>query len=327
MITGGAGFIGSNVARRWAGQGRNVAISDFPASWAWGNLEGVPIACSIEPEALPCWLADHRHEVEAIVHLGAISSTLEADTSRLVSTNVRLSQWLWTWCEQAGVPFVYASSAATYGDGTFGFDDRAARDRLWRMRPLNAYGRSKHLFDLWASGRAERAAPPFWAGLKFFNVYGPGEAHKGPMRSVALQLHEAARAGEPARLFRSYRSEFPDGGQMRDFVHVGDCVDAIDWLLRAQPPSGLYNIGTGVARSFLDVAGAVFQTLGRPPAVEFVAMPGEVRRHYQYRTCAEMTRLREAGCPVDFRSIEQGIEDYFGMAGEAVRQERRSGAA
>ena len=244
--------------------------------------------------------------------MGAISSTTETDADLIVDTNVRLSWRLWSWCAREGRPFIYASSAATYGDGTAGFADDGSLEALAALRPLNAYGWSKHLFDR----RVARAVadgeprPPQWAGLKFFNVYGPNEYHKGTMRSVVAQKFAGAAQGEPVTLFRSHRPGIPDGGQKRDFVYVDDCVAVVEWR-RANPRvSGLFNVGSGRARSFAELAEAMFAALGRPAAIAYVDMPVELRGRYQYFTEARMEKLRAAGFTRPATPLEVGVRRY-----------------
>ena len=246
--------------------------------------------------------------------MGAISSTTETDVDLIVERNFRLSQRLWQWCAGAQRPFIYASSAATYGDGATGFEDEFTREALAKLRPLNAYGWSKHQFDrLVARLLADGAkAPPQWAGLKFFNVYGPNEYHKSSMRSVVAANFATVAGGAPLRLFKSYRADYPDGGQSRDFVHVQDCVDVVLWLLANAGVSGLFNLGTGQARSWLDLGHAMFAALQRPPAIEFIDMPETLRPKYQYFTEARMARLRAAGYGRPFTALEAGIADYVG---------------
>jgi ADP-L-glycero-D-manno-heptose 6-epimerase len=219
---------------------------------------------------------------------------------------------LWDWCATRQVPFIYASSAATYGGGEAGFDDDGSIEALARLRPLNSYGWSKHLVDRRIARLAEEGAfcPPRWVGLKFFNVYGPNEGHKGDMMSIVAKLAPGAQRGDTARLFRSHNPDYPDGGQMRDFVYVRDCVDALLWLLDHDEVNGLFNMGTGKARSFADLAAATFRALGREPALEFVDTPIAIRDKYQYFTQASMTRLRNAGYDRPFTSLEDGVADY-----------------
>jgi len=244
--------------------------------------------------------------------LGAAPAPPERAGDRLVSQNIRLTLDLWDWCAAHAAPFIYASSAATYGDGLEGFDDDGAPAALARLKPLNAYGWSKHMIDrrIAADVAEGRPAPPAWAGLKFFNVYGPGEAHKGPMRSVALQLYETLSAGGEVRLFRSHRPDYADGGQLRDFVYVADCAAVVLWMLEQPRLAGLYNMGAGRARSFLDLAHAVFKALGREPEVTFVDTPEAIRDGYQYFTEARMDRLGAAGFSQPFHSLEDGVAAY-----------------
>jgi ADP-L-glycero-D-manno-heptose 6-epimerase len=251
-------------------------------------------------------------DVEYVYHLGAISSTTETDADRIVRTNVTLSQRLWTWCSRHSVPFVYASSAATYGDGSAGFDDDESPTALARLRPLNAYGWSKHVFDRWVARKVTTNGPrpSQWAGLKFFNVYGPNEYHKGEMRSVVTKAHPTAAAGEPVTLFRSHHPDFPDGGQKRDFVYVVDCVDVMTWLFENRQVSGLFNVGSGRAQSWLELMAALFDAVGRELRVSWVDTPLEIRDRYQYFTEANMEKLRSAGYPGGFASVEEGVADY-----------------
>jgi ADP-L-glycero-D-manno-heptose 6-epimerase len=223
-----------------------------------------------------------------------------------------LSRDLWRWCTDNGSRFIYASSAATYGGGEAGFVDDDDPVALARLRPLNAYGWSKHLFDRWVARQLARGLPrpAQWAGLKFFNVYGPNEYHKGSMKSVVAQIFPRAVAGDAVRLFRSHRPEYADGGQLRDFVWVGDCVRVVDWLLRTPTANGLLNVGTGVARSFADLAAAVFAALDREPRIEFVDTPEEIRDRYQYFTQADTAKLRAAGFAEPFTALEDGVGRY-----------------
>ena len=320
IVTGGAGFIGSNIVGELTDRGRDrvVVCDTLGAGDKWRNIAKHNIADLIAPARLfdylngltrSAWI--FSHPVDAVVHMGAISSTTEADADLIYDTNVRLPLELWTWCARHGVRFIYASSAATYGDGGQGFDDAFTADDLARLRPLNAYGWSKHQFDR----RVEKLRrgldrPPQWAGLKFFNVYGPNEYHKGSQRSVAIQIFERAMAGEPMRLFKSHHPDYPDGGQRRDFVYVADCVDVVLWLLDHPGVSGLFNMGTGQSRTFLDLANAVYAALGRDPNIEFVDTPPGLRDKYQYFTEARMERLRAAGYAKPFTSLEDGVADY-----------------
>jgi ADP-L-glycero-D-manno-heptose 6-epimerase len=249
--------------------------------------------------------------VEAVVHMGAVSSTTETDAGLLRRENVRFPLALWRWCAAHCARLIYASSAATYGDGAAGFDDDGSAAALARLRPLNPYGFSKLVFDRRVARLVENGAlrPPQWVGLRFFNVYGPGEGHKGPMRSVVVQVYEQA-AGGSVRLFRSHRPDIPDGGQKRDFIAVADCAKVVLWLLDNPAVNGLFNLGTGVARSFEDLARATFAALGEKPAIVYVDTPPAIRAHYQYFTEAKMARLRGAGFIAPFTRLEDGVADY-----------------
>ncbi|HEV2366062.1 MAG TPA: ADP-glyceromanno-heptose 6-epimerase [Caulobacteraceae bacterium] len=315
LVTGGAGFIGSNIVRRLceASDG-DVVVCDWldeVQTGKWRNLSALPIADLIAPEALREWLRGRGGEVELVIHMGAVSSTTDPDVDKVMGVNFGLSRDLWRWCADNGRRFLWASSAATYGAGDHGFDDRQDVDWLAALRPLNPYGWSKALFDLFAVREAARgSAPPQWAGLKFFNVYGPGEGHKGPMRSVAAQIWPDVAAGRAVRLFRSYEAAWPDGGQQRDFVYVGDAVEVVAWLAANPQVSGVFNLGTGKARSFKALAEAVFAAAGYEPRIEYVDMPQELPPRYQYFTEARMERLRGAGYAAPFATLEEGISDY-----------------
>ncbi len=314
LVTGGAGFIGSNIVARLCEDGYEVAVCDRlreAALGKWRNLAKHPIVDLVAPEALPAWLEGHGRELAAVVHMGAISSTTEPDVDRIVANNFVLSRELWRFCAKQGVRLIYASSAATYGDGARGFDDDNDPAALAALRPLNPYGWSKALFDLHAVRSAGRKdGPPQWVGLKFFNVYGPNEHHKGAMRSVAAQIWPAVRDGEAVRLFKSHSVDYADGGQLRDFVHVRDAAEVVAWLLANEGVSGVYNLGSGAARSFADLAAAVFRAGGRTPEIQYVDMPEGLRDAYQYYTCAAMGRLRAAGYPQAFTTLEDGVGDY-----------------
>lgn len=310
LVTGGAGFIGSNLVAALAARGERIAVADWLGSEGkWRNLGKHPPETLIDPGALGAWL-DDAPEIAAVVHLGAISETTAADGDLVWRTNVDLSWRLWRWCAAHGVPFLYASSAATYGAGEQGFDDAPAL--LAALRPLNLYGWSKHAFDLRVTAALSRgeAAPPRWAGLKFFNVYGPNEYHKGAMISVIKRKFDELRACGPVRLFASDVPGLPDGHQARDFIWVGDVVDAMLWLLDNPAPSGLYNLGTGRARTYLDLAHAVCDAMGVARRVEFVPMPEPLRGQYQSFTEARMDRLRAAGYPGQFTPLEDGVRRY-----------------
>ncbi len=315
LLTGGAGFIGSCLQAALFARGRRTVVVDrLGDEGKWRNLGAHPPERLLPPEALDCFL-QAAPQLDAVIHLGAVSETTARDGDLVWQTNVGLSQRLWDWCAARGVRFLYASSAATYGDaeGEGGFSDDPAR--LDRLRPLNLYGWSKHAFDLWVRRQVEDSlpAPPHWAGLKFFNVYGPNEYHKGPMISVVKVKHDEVAAGRPPRLFRSDRDGLADGQQARDFVWVGDVVDVLLWLLDAPAATGLFNLGTGVARSYLDLAHAVCDAAGAPRRVEFVDMPASLRGQYQSYTCADIGRLRAAGYGGRFIPLEEGVQRYVDL--------------
>ncbi|RBP17676.1 ADP-glyceromanno-heptose 6-epimerase precursor [Roseiarcus fermentans] len=315
IITGGAGFIGSNIAAALEAANVDVVICDRFGSGSakWRNIAKRQLYDIITPNALAEFLAHPSRPVEGVVHMGGVSTTTETDVDAVIKSNLRLSIDLWRHCAEKDIPFVYASSAATYGDGRCGFEDRSDADYLSRLRPMSPYAWSKHLFDRWVSRAVETgaAAPQRWAGLKFFNVYGPNEYHKGGQRSVAVQLHAQIRQSGRARLFRSESPDYADGGQLRDFVWIGDCVDATMWaLLDPSRPSGLYNIGSGAARSFLDVATILFEAMGVEPHVEYIDLPPNLQDKYQYYTCATMDKLRGAGFDKPSTVLEEGLGKY-----------------
>jgi ADP-L-glycero-D-manno-heptose 6-epimerase len=314
VVTGGAGFIGSNLVAALAERGHSelVVVDRLGQDAKWRNVAKHELADILPPEALPGFLDANRGQVEAIFHMGAISATTERDVDLIVESNLRLSLDLWDWCARFGTRYVYASSAATYGDGTLGFVDDASCEALARLRPLNAYGWSKHAFDRRVARIISQGGPkpPQWAGLKFFNVYGPNEGHKGEMKSVVAKTYPRAASGEAAVLFRSHHPDYADGGQLRDFVWVGDCVDVMLWLLNSPEVSGLFNCGSGKARSFADLTRAVYAALDLEPQIEFVDTPVEIRDKYQYFTEADLTRLRAAGYAKPTTSLEDGIGEY-----------------
>ncbi len=312
LVTGGAGFIGSNLVAALCRRGAEVVVADrLGSEGKWRNLARHPVAGVLPPDGLEGFLAAEP-KLTAVLHMGAVSDTTVTDGDLVAATNLMLPLRLWELCAARRVPFLYASSAATYGDGSAGFDDDMAPEHLARLRPLNLYGWSKHAFDrrvaqLLARGRP---APPQWAGMKFFNVYGPNEYHKGRMASVVFGKFGQIRRGEPATLFRSDRADVADGAQMRDFVHVDDCVSVALWLLENPQVSGLFNVGSGRARSFLDLARAVFAALGEPERIEFIDMPADLRGRYQYFTEAPLDRLRAAGFSAPTTPLEEGVRRY-----------------
>ena len=317
MVTGGAGFIGSNIVADLSAAGTRVVVCDlFRSGQKWRNIAGASLYDVVRPEALFEWLERHRDDVGAVIHMGAISSTTESNVDNFVATNIRLTLDLWQWCTETSKRLIYASSAATYGDGSAGFNDDQSPAALAVLRPLNPYGWSKHLVDRRIIDDAARGrpTPPQWAGLKFFNVYGPNEGHKGVMQSLVSKLEPIVRAGETVTLFKSHDPRYRDGEQLRDFVYVKDCVAVVSWLLHNPAVSGLFNVGTGAARSFLDLVDAVSAAVGRKPNIRFVDTPDELRAQYQYFTQADIRKLRMAGFTARFYSLEDGVLDWLGQA-------------
>jgi ADP-L-glycero-D-manno-heptose 6-epimerase len=312
MVTGGAGFIGSNLQAALVRRGLETVVVDWlGTAGKWRNLAAHPPARVIPPESLDTFLATEP-PIDAVFHLGAVSETTATDADLTWKTNVELSLHLWHWCADRDVRLIYASSAATYGDGRLGFEDDASIAHLSRLRPLNLYGWTKNAFDLRvaqmvASGAAH---PPQWAGLKFFNVYGPNEYHKGSMISVVKVKQDEVASGQPPRLFRADQPGMADGEQRRDFIWVGDVVDVMLWLLDTPGTSGLFNVGTGQARSYLDLAHAVCDAARVPRQVTFIDLPPALRGQYQSFTQASTDRLRAAGYAGQFTPLEEGIRRY-----------------
>ncbi|MCG9916605.1 MAG: ADP-glyceromanno-heptose 6-epimerase [Phenylobacterium sp.] len=315
FVTGGAGFIGSNIVARLAqDRSLDVVVCDRLREaelGKWRNIAKHPIGDFVAPEQMFEWLEKRWRDVELVVHMGAVSSTTEPDADKIVSSNFGLSRDLFRWCADRQRRLIYASSAATYGDGQLGFGDDNDFEALAALRPLNTYGWSKALFDTFAVRQAARGyAPPQWAGLKFFNVYGPNEGHKQAMKSVAAQIWPKVRDGQGVQLFQSHREGIADGGQLRDFIYVRDVADVVAWLAANPQVNGVYNLGSGEARSFADMARAVFAAAGRAPEIDYIPMPPAIRDRYQYFTQAQMSRLRRAGYETPFTSLEAGIGDY-----------------
>jgi ADP-L-glycero-D-manno-heptose 6-epimerase len=315
VVTGGAGFIGSNIVARLTAEDRwDVVVCDRLESAdlaKWRNIAKHPIADFWAPDELFGQLERHAERITAVVHMGAISSTTEPDADLILKTNFTLSRDLFDWCALRDARLIYASSAATYGDGDQGFEDHDDLEALSSLRPLNAYGYSKTLFDHYAVRQAAvDQAPSQWAGLKFFNVYGPNEYHKGSMKSVLAQIWPKVAAGETVSLFRSHNPAYADGGQLRDFVFVDDVVDMVCWLLETPEVSGVFNAGSGQARSFEDLARATFAAAGKAPSIAYIDMPEAIRDRYQYFTEARMERIRAAGFGGQSTPLEEGVRRY-----------------
>jgi ADP-L-glycero-D-manno-heptose 6-epimerase len=312
LVTGGAGFIGSNFIASLNEAGRaDIVVNDLlGADVKWRNLSKRRIADVVQPAELFDWLDGRK--LEAVVHFGAISDTTATDADLLLSNNFKLSLRLLDWCTTTRTRFIYASSAATYGDGAEGFSDDCSPEALGRLKPMNLYGWSKHLFDLAVVERAAKNEnlPPQWAGMKFFNVFGPNEYHKGAMASVVCRVFDGAKAGEPVRLFKSHKAGVADGDQRRDFIYVDDAVAVARWLLDTPAVNGIFNVGTGKARSFRAMIAAMFAALGRKPNIEYVDMPEAIRAQYQYFTQAEVENLRRAGYNSGFTALEDAVGLY-----------------
>ena len=312
LVTGGAGFIGSNVVARLNEAGRtDVVVNDtLGTADKWRNLQYRQIADLVPPDELLPWLKGRK--LDAVIHLGAISDTTATDADRVLEANFRRSLQLLDWCTASGTRFIYASSAATYGDGSAGFSDDGTLSALRRLKPMNLYGWSKHLFDLAVADRAVKREklPPQWVGLKFFNVFGPNEYHKGTMASLLARVFDSAKRGEPVRLFKSHRPDVADGEQKRDFIYVDDVLDVVQWTLATPSVSGIYNTGTGQSSSFRDLIGAMFAALGRASNIGYVDMPIGIRDSYQYFTEAKVENLRRAGYAQPFTSLPDAVQRY-----------------
>lgn len=308
LVTGAAGFIGSCMVGYLNRKGYHniIIVDEFRKEEKKHNYDDKKIIARVDRDELFDWLSNHPMQIDFIFHLGARTDTTEFDYTVLEELNVDYSKKIWSYCVEKSIPLIFASSAATYGDGELGYKDD--HDLPYRLNPLNPYGRSKNEFDKWLL--KEKKQPPFWAGLKFFNVYGPNEYHKGRMASVIFHSFNQIRSIGKVKLFKSHKTEYKDGEQLRDFVYVKDVVDICYWLMNEKPASGLYNLGTGKARTFKDLVTAIFRSLDKEPVIEYIDTPPDIRDKYQYFTEADMSKIRNAGYKEDFYTLEEGVDTY-----------------
>lgn len=309
VVTGAAGFIGSCLVNKLNNKGFSniIVVDDFQNELKKPNLLHKTIAGKVHRYEFFLWLEEHSHEIDAVYHLGARTDTTEFNRSVFDELNLNYSKKVWDACCHASIPLIYASSAATYGMGEFGYDDN--HNIVESLKPLNPYGDSKNDFDKWVL--SQKKTPPFWAGVKFFNVYGPNEYHKGRMASVVFHAFRQINETGKVRLFRSHKPEFKDGMQLRDFIYVKDVVDVLYALMSKKPESALYNLGTGTARPFYHLAEATFKALDKPAHIEFIDTPLDIREKYQYFTEAKMDKLHQlAGYNIPFYSLEEGVTEY-----------------
>jgi ADP-L-glycero-D-manno-heptose 6-epimerase len=308
VVTGAAGFIGSCLVAKLNEQGYNnlILVDHFSDEKKLANLQHKKYAQKIHRDQFFEWLNKHPNTVDYIFHLGARTDTTEMDYEVHRKWNLDYSKNLWEMSVEQHIPLVYASSAATYGNGEWGYkDDNELSEKLV---PLNPYGRSKNEFDIWALQQKKK--PPFWAGAKFFNVYGPNEFHKGRMASVIFHAYYQIKKTGSVKLFRSHHPDYKDGEQLRDFIYVQDIINICTWLMQKQPENGLYNAGTGKARSFNDLVTAIFNTLSLPVKIEYIDTPLDIRDKYQYFTEADMSKIKKAGFDIPFVSLEAGVQEY-----------------
>ena len=322
LVTGAAGFIGSCMVGYLNRKGYHniIIVDEFDDENKKPNYEDKKIIARVDRNELFEWLNDHPMKIDFVFHLGARTDTTEFDYAILEKLNVDFSKKIWNYCVEKNIPLVYASSAATYGDGELGYEDD--HNLPYKLNPLNPYGKSKNEFDKWAleesqksnpdsyRDKSQKLAPPNWYGLKFFNVYGPNEYHKERMASVIFHSFNQIRSSGKVKLFKSHKPEYKDGEQLRDFVYVKDVVDICYWLMNEKPAPGLYNLGTGKSRTFKDLVIAIFKSLDKEPVIEFIDTPIDIRDKYQYFTEADMNKLRNVGYKEDFYSLEEGVETY-----------------
>lgn len=314
IVTGGAGFIGSNILKGLEDKGyKDIVVVDWLGQEdKWKNIAKRELAAVVMPEDLDDYLKKHESEITAVIHMGAISTTTEKDVDLIVRSNQQMTTKLWEFCRDYDKQFIYASSAATYGSGEKGFEDDDSLDYLNALRPLNPYGWSKAFFDRKVARdlTEKRKTPKQFVGLKFFNVYGPNEYHKGGQKSVIAHIFPVVKKNEEVKLFKSYHPDYKDGWQLRDFVWVGDIVNVILWMLEHPQVNGLFNVGSGEARSFYDLAKATWDAMGLEPKIGYRDMPEELRGKYQYYTKANLTKLRGVGYDLPMTTLEEGVRQY-----------------
>jgi len=308
IVTGAAGFIGSVLTGKLNSEGLEdiILVDDFSKTQKHQNWKNKKFTGKISRDLFLNWLEKNHENVDFVLHMGARTDTTESDKSVFDILNLNYSKKVWESCANHDIPLIYASSAATYGMGEHGYTD--SHDIVENLKPLNPYGKSKNEFDKWAL--KQQKTPPFWAGLKFFNVYGPNEFHKGRMASVIFHAYHQIKNTGKVKLFRSHHPDFNDGEQLRDFIYVKDVVDVIVYLMNKMPASGLYNLGTGKARTFIDLAKSTFEALDISPEIEFIDTPEDIRDKYQYFTQANMTKLLSTGYSKPFTVLENGVDDY-----------------
>lgn len=308
LVTGAAGFIGSCMVSYLNQEGFEnlILVDQFDDESKELNLLNKKYITKVERETFFDWIKTFEQKINFVIHLGARTDTTEFDYSVHQHLNVNYSKSIWNYCTDNNIPLIYASSAATYGAGGLGYEDK--HDIIEKLKPLNPYGISKNEFDKWVLQQDRQ--PPFWAGLKFFNVYGPNEYHKARMASVIFHSYNQIKQNGIVKLFRSHRPECLDGEQLRDFIYVKDVIKVCFWLMQNQPASAIYNLGTGIARSFNDLVRSTYAALDKDPTIEYIDIPEDIRETYQYFTEATMDKLRKAGYDAEFYTLEKGVDDY-----------------
>jgi ADP-L-glycero-D-manno-heptose 6-epimerase len=308
VVTGSAGFIGSCVSHHLSAKKDVdvVEVDDFTQVHKRLNFESFSCHQIIQREVFIAWFRSEAKTIDFVIHLGARTNTTEQNLELLKTLNLEFSKDLWEICSEHEIPLIYASSAATYGNGELGYKDD--HELIPSLSPMNQYGQSKQDFDVWALQQS--SSPPFWAGLKFFNVYGPNEYHKGRMASVVFHAYHQIKASGAMKLFKSHRPDVADGYQSRDFIYVKDLIQVIDFLMERRAQSAIYNLGSGTANPFYALAAATFDALQLPHRIDFIDTPQDIRENYQYYTCADMTKLRENGYTLPFHSLQEGVFDY-----------------